>query len=85
MMLTGDIVRLVRSNLKMPQKDFAQKLNISQPYLCRIEYGSRVITPKVEAKIRREFAVDDLIISVLAVAANVINEGGKAKSDLQTH
>ena len=85
MRLTGDIIRLVRSNLKMPQKDFAQKLNISQPYLCRIEYGSRVITPKVEAKIRREFAVDDLIISALTVAAHVIKEGGKAKNDLQAH
>lgn len=60
MRLIGDIVRLVRSNLKMPQKDFAQRLNISQPYLCRIEHGSRVITQEVELRIRKEFAVDDI-------------------------
>lgn len=85
MRLTGDIVRQVRSNLKMPQKDFAQKLNISQSYLCRIEHGSRQITPEVEEKIRNEFAVDDLIISVLTVAAHVVKEGGKEKNDIQVH
>lgn len=83
MRLNGDIVRLVRSNLKMSQKEFAQKLNISQSYLCRIEHGSRVITPEVEARIRYEFAVDDLIISVLTVAAHVAKEGGKEKNDIQ--
>jgi len=58
-------------------------LNISQSYLCRIEHGSRVITPEVESKIRDEFAADDLIISVLTVAAHVVKEGGIEKSDIQ--
>ncbi|WP_282442415.1 MULTISPECIES: helix-turn-helix transcriptional regulator [Pelotomaculum] len=65
------------------QKEFAQRLNISQSYLCRIEHGSRVITPEVESKIRDEFAADDLIISVLTVAAHVVKEGGIEKSDIQ--
>lgn len=85
MRLNGDIVRLVRSNLKMPQKDFAHKLNISQSYLCRIEHGSRVITPEVEERIRDEFDVDDLIISVLTVAAHIVKEGGKENNDFQAH
>lgn len=46
----GSLIRSIRLGEEMSQKEFAEILGISKQYLCDIEKGRRIISPKLAAR-----------------------------------
>lgn len=58
-MTINDRVKLLRTTLKMTQKDFGQRTTLAQTYLSQIEKGDRDVTEKIFKIICSEFDVNE--------------------------
>ncbi|MTI84281.1 MAG: helix-turn-helix transcriptional regulator [Firmicutes bacterium] len=77
MRLTGGLIRLLRVSKQLKQKEFSERLGISITQLSFIENGIKPITPDLEARIRKVYAVDDAVLTVLAMLDHFGKEGRK--------
>jgi len=66
MFLNGDIVRLVRTALKMTVEQLAEQARISTSLLSAIERGERKLTPTVESRLRLAIQLNDEELKQLA-------------------
>lgn len=55
----GKRLRVLRNEKGLNQKEFAEKINISQPHLSLVEKGERPLLRKVLLKICNEFSVNE--------------------------
>jgi ribosome-binding protein aMBF1 (putative translation factor) len=73
-MLTGDVIRLLRTTHKLSQAEFSRKTKISQPMVSYLERGVYEITPKVEKRIKKAFGLNSAMIATLQAVQTVIIE-----------
>lgn len=62
--MKGNELREIRVGLGFSQKDFAKKLEISQPFLCRMEKGSLEVNKKVEKLLENKSIEKQLEINI---------------------
>jgi len=67
MRLSGRLIRLLRVSKGLQQREFAQRLAISQSKLSFIENGLKSVSPEMDARIREVFRVDDVTVAALAL------------------
>lgn len=58
-MLNADVIRFIRNSRKLSQSSFAQKINVSQSYVTKLEGGERRLTERVEQRIKEVFGITD--------------------------
>ncbi|MBN9655984.1 helix-turn-helix transcriptional regulator [Halobacillus sp. GSS1] len=57
-MLNGKELRKIRFEHNLTQKEMAERLSITDPYLSQMETGARRISEKLLYRIRKEFLSD---------------------------
>lgn len=57
MLTIGKKIKTIREDNKLSQRDFADKLNVSAPYLSALENDKKEITSKIINKLHSEFNV----------------------------
>jgi transcriptional regulator with XRE-family HTH domain len=51
-MLTGKILKIIRVNREIPQKELARLLGVNQSYIAQLENGQKPITRKLDSKLK---------------------------------
>jgi transcriptional regulator with XRE-family HTH domain len=58
-MLTSQILKIIRVNRGISQKELARKLGFNQSYIAQLESGKKPITPKLNRKIKEALAISE--------------------------
>ncbi|MBH0159868.1 helix-turn-helix domain-containing protein [Fictibacillus sp. 26RED30] len=51
-MLTGKLLKIIRVNRELPQKELAEMLGVHQSYITQMETGKKPITKNMDKKIK---------------------------------
>nr|WP_017553577.1 helix-turn-helix transcriptional regulator [Heyndrickxia coagulans] len=58
MLLSRQLVRFIRQNNRLSQREFANRLGVSNSYIALVEAGIKPVTANLSKKIAKEFGVD---------------------------
>lgn len=58
MLLSRELVRFIRQNNRLSQREFANRLGVSNSYIALVETGIKPVTANLSKKIAKEFDID---------------------------
>ncbi|GER71313.1 hypothetical protein BpJC7_26160 [Weizmannia acidilactici] len=58
MLLSRQLVRFIRQNNRLSQREFANRLGVSNSYIALVETGIKPVTANLSKKIAKEFDID---------------------------
>ncbi|MGG3707363.1 helix-turn-helix domain-containing protein [Heyndrickxia coagulans] len=58
MLLSRELVRFIRQNNRLSQREFADRIGVSNSYIALIENGIKPVTANLSKKIAKEFDID---------------------------
>ncbi|KYC65206.1 helix-turn-helix domain-containing protein [Heyndrickxia coagulans] len=58
MQLSKEFVRFIRQNNRLSQREFADRIGVSNSYVALVETGIKPVTPNLSKKIAKEFDID---------------------------
>lgn len=79
----GDFLWSIREGEEMSQKAFSQLLGISSQYLCDIENGRRIVSPKSAAEFAQKLGYSPLQFVKLALQDELNKYGLRFEVDIK--
>lgn len=58
MLLSRDLVRFIRQTNRLSQREFADRIGVSNSYIALVETGIKPVTANLSEKITKEFSID---------------------------
>ncbi|MED4311680.1 helix-turn-helix transcriptional regulator [Heyndrickxia coagulans] len=58
MLLSRQLIRFIRQNNRLSQREFANRLGVSNSYIALVENGIKPVTASLSKKIAKEFDID---------------------------
>ena len=58
MQLSKELVRFIRQNNRLSQREFADRIGVSNSYIALVENGIKPVTANLSKKIAKEFDID---------------------------
>ncbi|WP_251460094.1 helix-turn-helix domain-containing protein [Weizmannia agrestimuris] len=58
MQLSKELIRFIRQNNRLSQREFADRIGVSNSYIALVENGIKPVTPNLSKKITKEFDID---------------------------
>lgn len=58
MLLSRDLIRFIRQTNQLSQREFADRIGVSNSYIALVEAGIKPVTANLTKKITREFGID---------------------------
>jgi transcriptional regulator with XRE-family HTH domain len=62
-----DLIRHCRQLANLTQRELADKLNYSHTYICKVENGSKKVSPALKTKLFKVFEAEGIDISRIAL------------------
>ncbi|KAB7671153.1 helix-turn-helix transcriptional regulator [Bacillus sp. B1-b2] len=73
--MNKDIIKFIRKNYEMTQREFARVVNCSFALIALVEVGKRNVSKDLENKIRQSFNLDDQDIASITSIMTEITKG----------
>lgn len=58
MLLSRQLIRFIRQNNRLSQREFADRIGVSNSYIALTEAGIKPVTANLSKKIAKEFDID---------------------------
>ena len=71
MLLSRQLIRFIRQNNRLSQREFADRIGVSNSYIALVEAGIKPVTANLSEKITKEFDID---VDYIEAARRFINE-----------
>lgn len=73
--MNKDIIKFIRKNYEMTQREFARVVNCSFALIALVEVGKRNVSKDLENKIRQSFNLDDQDIASITSIMTEFTKG----------
>lgn len=73
--MNKDMIKFIRKNYEMTQRDFARVVNCSFALIALVEVGKRKVSKDLENKIKTAFNLDDQDIASITTIITEISKG----------
>ena len=73
--MNKDIIKFIRKNYEMTQREFARVVNCSFALIALVEVGKRNVSKDLENKVRQSFNLDDQDIASITSILTEISKG----------
>ncbi|MCE4047824.1 MULTISPECIES: helix-turn-helix transcriptional regulator [Bacillaceae] len=73
--MNKEIIKFIRKNYEMTQRDFAKVVNCSFALIALVEVGKRNVSKELENKVKTAFNIDDQDIQSITTIISEFSKG----------
>ena len=73
--MNKEIIKFIRKNYEMTQRDFAKLVNCSFALIALVEVGKRNVSKDLENKVKNAFNLDDQDVQSITTIVSEISKG----------